>query len=347
MKRIVLYLLLSVILIAMAVLFFCGRGKPVLRLYNWADYIAPEVIEIFQREYGCEVRSYIFYSNEEMYDNLRGGGTEYDVVVPSSYMAARMFRQGMVHRLDLRKLPNVTANIDESYLKYSFDPKMEYCVPYFISFTGIGYDKSKVPDFRPSWRMFEREDLKGRCALLDDEREVISAALRVLGKDINSTAPEDIDAATEVVLRWKKLNPRFEPDAAKLSLASGHLDLIQTYSGDILQEMDDNPDLAFVIPEEGSTCTLDNLMILKNSRNPDLAAKFINFLYRPDICAKNMEAVMYLSPNPAAVQLVPENLRNSPAFNVPEAARDRCRLLGDLGPDAAVIERAWEKIKGK
>lgn len=347
MKRTILYLLVSLVFIAGAAAFvyISSRGKPVLRVYNWADYIAPEVIAEFQREFGCEVRMYVYYSNEDMYDKLQNPDADYDVVVPSSYMVAKMAKEGMLRDLDHGQLPNVAANLDASYLKDSIDREMRYSVPYFVSFTGIGYDKEKVKDFEPTWQMFERDGLK--CSLLDDEREVIGAALKSIGKSANSTAPQDVEAATAVALRWRNHGSSFDVDAAKLSLANGQLDLIQTYSGDILQEMDANPNLAFVIPKEGSTFTLDNLVILKKARNPDLALKFINFLYRPDVCAKNMEAVMYLAPNAAALQLVDKNLRDKSAFAIPETTRAKCEPLLDLGEKSALFDEAWKTIRDK
>lgn len=347
MKRTILYLLASLVLIAGAAVFVyaSARGKPVLRLYIWADYIAPEVIEDFQREFGCEVRTFVYYSNEEMYAKLKEGGDGYDIAVPSSYMAVKIDAEGMARNLDLAKLPNVQTHISKDCLeKYSLDKEMRYCVPYFISFTGIGYDKTKISDFEPTWKMFDRKGLK--CSLLDDQREVLGAALKTLGKSVNSIVPADIAEATKVAQGWKNRGIRFDVDAAKLSLANKELDLIQTYSGDILQEMSHNPDLAFAIPNEGSTFTLDNLVILKSGRNPTLAMKFINFLYRPDICRKNMMKVMYPAPNPAALDLMPEDIRNNPAFAIPGASNSKCEPLLDLGPQKQLYDEAWKKIKG-
>lgn len=347
MKRTILYLLASLAIIAGAAVFVyaSARGKPVLRLYIWADYIAPAVLADFEREFGCEVRTYIYYSNEEMYAKLKEGGIDYDIAVPSSYMAVKMDAEGMIRKLSPDKLKTVNDYINKECLDaYSLDKKMEYSVPYFISFTGIGYDKEKIKDFEPSWKMFDRKGL--RCSLLDDQREVLGAALKTLGKSVNSTDPQDIAAATEVALRWKNRGVRFDVDAAKLSLANKELDLIQTYSGDILQEMANNQDIVFVIPEEGSTFTLDNLVVLKGSRNHDLALKFINYLYRPKVSAKNMEEIMYPAPNRDALELVPEAIRNNPAFAIPGASNSKCEPLLDLGPQKKLYDEAWQKIKG-
>lgn len=336
------------ILFAAALLFTlgaCGKPKKVLHLYNWGDYIADDVVKQFEKEYDCEVKIDVFDSNEAMYAKLKAGAGGYDVIVPSAYFAELMNRQGMLLKLDHSKLPNVGKYIDRSYTKYSTDENMEYTVPYFASFTGIGYDKTKVKDFKPTWRMFERPDLKNRTSLLNDLRETIGAALLTLGKDANSTNQEDLDAAVELVRTWKKQIAKFEVDDAKRALAAGEFVLIHTYSGDMLQASSENPDLVFVIPEEGSMFTFDDFAILKTSANQDLAYAFINFMYRPDICAKNMDEIMYTTPHTKAMTMVDEKLRSNPAFMIPESVRAKCTMTKDLGDDNAKYVKAWDKIR--
>lgn len=344
MKKLTLFSVLAALL---AVMFTgaCTSQKPTLNIYNWGDYLAPSVVEKFEKEFDCKVKVDAFDSNEAMYAKLKAGASGYDIAVPSSYMAVLMQMQGMLEKLDLQKLPSVAKNIDRSYLKYSLDSNMEYSIPYFASFTGIGYDKNKVKDFKPSWRMFEREDLKNRCSLLNDMREVIGAAMKTLGKDVNSVNAEDVKAAVELTLKWKKNIAKFEVDDAKRALASGEFIMIQTYSGDMLQVMSENDNIGFVIPEEGSTCTFDNLVVLKDSKNKDLAMKFIDFIYRPEICAENMNEIMYITPNTAALPLVDKELSGNPAFNIPENVRAKCASLKDLGESNQIFVKAWETIK--
>ena len=305
----------------------CGKPKQVLHIYNWGDYISNDVVKKFEKEFNCKVKVDVFDSNEAMYAKLKAGAGGYDIIVPSSYMAELMQRQGMLLALDHSKLPNVDKYIDQSYIKYSLDKKLEYTVPYFASFTGIGYNKDKIKDFEPTWRMFERPDLKNRTSLLNDLREVLGVALRTLGFDVNSTNQEEIDKAVELVQVWKKQIAKFEVDDAKRALASGEFNMIQTYSGDMLQVSTENPSIVFVIPKEGSTFTFDNFAILKNSPNPDLAHKFINFIYRPEISAENMDEIMYITPNTEGMKLVSETLRKNPAFMLPESVRATCTAL--------------------
>ena len=193
--------------------------------------------------------------------------------------------------------------------------------------------------------MFERADLKGRCSLLNDLREVIGIGLLMTGHDMNSTNQKDLDDAVKQVLVWKKNIAKFEVDDAKRALAAGEFVMIQTYSGDMLQVSSENKDIAFVIPQEGSSFTFDNFAILKNSANADLAHQFINFMYDSKNCAANMDEIMYVTPHTEAVKLVDEKLRKNPAFSFPEKVRARCVPLKDLGDKNSLYVKAWEKIR--
>ena len=342
--------LLSAVLPALAaavLLSSCGKPKEELTIYNWGDYMSPEVVKKFEKKFNCKVKMDVFDSNEAMYAKLKAGAKGYDIAVPSAYMAELMRKQGMLVELDHAKLPNVLKNVDQSYIKYALDKEMRYTVPYFVSFTGIGYNTKKVKDFKPTWRMFERADLKGRCSLLNDMREVVGIGLLMTGHDMNSTNQRDLDDAVKQALVWKKNIAKFEVDDAKRALAAGEFVMIQTYSGDMLQVSSENKDIAFVIPQEGSAFTIDNFTILKDAPNPELAYKFINFMYDPEICAENMNEIMYVTPNSAAVKLVDESLRKNPAFSIPEEVRAKCRPQVDLGQDNIKFVKAWETIKQK
>ena len=325
----------------------CGKPKRVLHVYNWGDYISADAVREFEKKFDCSVKIDVFDSNEGMYAKLKAGAGGYDVIVPSSYTATMMYEQGMLADLDHSKLPNVDRYFDRSYSNLLLDHDLKFSVPYFVSFTGIGYDTTRVKNFEPSWTMFEREDLKNRCSLLNDLREVIGAGLVMQGYSVNSVNPEEIAKATEQVLKWKKNIAKFEVDDAKRALASGEFFLIQTYSGDMLQVSMEKPEIAFVIPREGSTATFDNFAIMKDSENQDLAHAFINFMYEPEIAAKNMDEIMYVMPHTEAIQLVDEKLRKNPAFSIPPEVRARCTPLLDLKDKNALFIKAWDKIRAE
>lgn len=339
--------LLSVLFFAVwvPILTTACNDKPELHVYIWEDYIDPELIEQFEKEYDCEVKIDTFANNELMYSKLKNGASGYDIVVPSSYMAKVMYGQDMLEKLDPEKLPEVTKYYDKAFDVLNEDKEHAYSVPYFISFTGIGYDSSKVKDFDPSWKMFEREDLKGKTSLLDDYREVLGAALRTLGYDVNTTDQDELDKAVELARKWKRNIAKFGVDDSRQSLVDGSFYMIQTYSGDLLQHAVENPDLKFVIPREGSTATFDNLCILKGSEQKDLAYKFINFLYKKDIATRNMNYVMYRMPHSEAVKHVDESFRNHELFNINPETFKLCTPLKDLGKNQKMYSKAWDKIK--
>ena len=325
----------------------CGEPKETLYIYNWGDYLSEDVIRQFEKEYNCEVQLDVFDSNEAMYAKLKAGASGYDIIVPSSYMAKLMYDQDMIQELDLTQLPEVTKNYDKSYASLSIDPEMKFSVPYFVSFVGIGYDTERVKDFKPTWHMFERPEIHRRCSLLNDCREVMGSALKTLGYDVNSLDQAQIDAAVELIKTWKRNIAKFEVDDAKRALASGEFFLIQTYNGDMLQVAMEKPSVAFVIPEEGTTVTFDNFVIHKNCSNVKLAHAFINFMYRPEISAANMNEIMYVAPNTEAVKLVDEQLRANPAFSIPADVRARCYPTWDLGDGNSRYINAWDRIRAE
>ncbi len=342
MKKILSALLVLVMVFAAV---SCKKASQVLHVYNWGDYTSMEVVEAFEKEYNCKVQLDTFDSNEAMYAKLQSGAGGYDVIVPSSYQAKMMFEEGMIDTLDKNLLPNVAKYFDKTYSTLLLDKDLAYSVPYFVSITGIGYNSEHIHDFKPTWRMFEREDLKQRISLLDDQRELIGAAMATLGYSVNSTDPAQMDKALELIHKWKKNIAKFGVDDCKMSLASGEFVMIQTYSGDMLQVISEKPEIRFVIPKEGSTTTFDCFAIMKSSANKELAHKFIDFMYRTENAVKTMNEIMYVMPHSEAVDQVDAELKSNPAFNLPAEDRARCTPLDDLGEKKVLYDRAWDKVK--
>lgn len=322
----------------------CADRRLVLHVYNWSDYINPELVRQFEREHSCRVVMDFYDSNEAMYAKLKAGATGYDVLFPSSYMVSIMRRQGMLQPLQHDRLPNLVY-LSRDFLRLTEDPDMEYSVPYMISATGIGYLRSRVPDAKPSWAMFDRADLAGRITLLNDYREVIGAALKFLGYSLNTTRDEELAQAREVILRWKKNIAKFESDQYKNGLISGEFLLCHGYNGDVFQTMAENADIAFLLPEEGTSIASDDMVIPTDAKQVELAHEFINFLCDPDVAAKNMEYVCYLSPNTAAWERVSAELRQEPAIMLGPEVFAHGEVIRDLGDDTAKYTRLWDEIK--
>jgi len=322
----------------------CGKGRPKLNVYTWADYINPEIVARFESEHGCRVVIDTFDSNESMYAKLKAGAAGYDVITPSSYMVSLMHAQGMLQAFDHGRLPNL-AHVDRDYLAKAIDKTMDHSAPYMVVNTVIGYLESRVPDFVPSTSMFERRDLKGRMTLLNDMRETIGAGLKSLGYSINTRDERELREARDVVLRWKKNIAKFENEQYKTGLASGEFLVVQGYSGDILQIQKENPDVRLAVPREGIVISVDDLAIPVTAQEKDLAHAFINFLHEPAVAAANSNFIKYLCPNTGSYPLLGSDIRDNPAVFLSPELRAKSEILADLGAANALYVKIWDEIK--
>ncbi len=327
----------------------CGEKKPRLHIYNWSDYFAPEVLEMFEERFGVEVVYDVFESNEAMYAKLKAGGGGYDVVFPSSYQAYIMNKEGMLLALDHAQLPNLQY-IDREHLnRFAIDKELHYSVPYMSGTTGIAYRADRVGELDKTWGVFSNPEFAGRMTLLNDPREVIGAALKFLGYSLNTTDPNEIAQAVDVVLQWKRNIAKFAADEYKPGLASGEFHISQGYSGDIMQVMEENEDLPieYFLPREGFSVWVDDVAILKNAPNPELAHQFINFLHDPEVAAINMEYIYYQCPNTAAYELIDEELRSDEMVFLSEEDLGHGELIQPLDEEDRLYMEAWARIKGQ
>jgi len=259
-------------------------------------------------------------------------------------MAGIMKEQGMIQPLDHGRIPNL-AHVDRAYLELTADPDMEYGVPYMISVTGIGYNKTRLGELPPTWELFGRPEIRRRCTLLNDMRETVGAALKGLGFSLNTTDEQELAAAQQVLIAWKRNIAKFEVEEALRGLASAEFLLVHSYNGDILQAMDENEDLAFLIPQEGTSIASDDMVIPVDAAQVELAHAFINFIHDPVHSAKNMEFVYYLSPNTEGKKLVSEEFRSNPAIFIDPEILLKCEVIRDLGADNEKYTRVWDAVK--
>lgn len=323
----------------------CGGTKKTLHVYTWADYVKPELLQKFEQEFNCKVVIDTFDSNETLLAKLNAGASGYDVMTPTTYMSQMLHQQGRLLELDHAKVPNMT-HVDGAYLKdHAIDKEMKYSVPYMIGNTGVGYLKDKVPNFEPSWTMFAREDLKGRITLMNDFRETIGAALKTLGYSMNSTKEEEIMAAKDLVIKWKKNIAKFENEQYKTGLASGEFIMVHGYNGDIKSVMPDNKQIDFVVPREGAFLAIDDLVIPKDAKEVELAYAYINFLHDPQHAAENSDFITYVCPNKDAYPKMSEELRNDPTLFLPPEVSAKCEVIQNVGDALALYTKAWDQIK--
>lgn len=346
MKKYITASAVAIATIACALISGCGPAKPTLNVYMWSDYIDMDLVREFEKQNDCKVVIDIFDSNEFMYSKLKAGGTGYDVILPTTYMAKVMFDQNMLEKLDHSKLPNLKY-INPKYLAdLALDKKMEYSVPYMLGFTCVAYNKEKCGTLPETWDVFSNEKFAGKMTLLNDHRETIGAALFFLGKSMNDTNDADLAKAKEVLLKWKKNLAKFDNELYKVGIQSGEFLVVQGYSGDLFQVFAEAPNLTYMCPKEGISMSCDDWVIPATAKNKELAYKFINFICDPKNAAKNMEFTCYSAPIPEARKYVSEENKNHPGMFLPDDLYKRGELIRDLGEDNAKFNALWDAVKG-
>lgn len=334
----------------------CSPAKPELHIYTWSDYIAPDVLEQFEKKFNCTVVVDTFDSNESMYAKLKAGATGYDIIMPSSYQIATMAAEGMILKLDHAKLPNVKKNFDKRFATQIIDPTFQYNVPYAVTYTGFCYLKDKMPASAKvdSWSILETAGLKGRISLLDDQREVIGAGLMYLGYSVNSTNPAEIDKAVDVVLKWKENIRKFDAESYKTEVASGAIYLGQGYSTDATQlivgdeesGVAPRPDIGFVLPKEGYAIAFDEMVISAAAAQTELAYQFMNFIYEPEIAKANMAYICGPNPVAPAIAALDEDYRKQIVLDDDTLKRGQVIMGFSSKPEAMELyNKAWDRIK--
>jgi spermidine/putrescine transport system substrate-binding protein len=336
--------------LALAVLLLCGscsKPKPQLHVFNWADYFAPDTIATFEKENDCQVVLDYFESSETLRARLDGGRSGFDVVFPSDEVMRAFISKGLVEKIDLAKIPNV-SNLSAKFRNLDYDPKNDYSLPYMWGTTGIAYNKSKVPEAPTSWAALWDPKVANRVTILDDAREAFVAAIWAEGGAPASLTPEAIDKGKAKLTAAKVLAYDGQP---KRRLITGETWMAQCYNGDALQAAvakERAGDIGFVIPKEGGTIWVDNLCIPKGAPNRELAHKFIDYLLRPDVSAAISNEVGFANPNEAARKLIKKEVLEDRMANPTDEDIKRCSLLKELAPDLKrKLDDAWAQVKGK
>ncbi len=334
----------------------------VLNVFNWSDYIDPQVIEEFTSETGIVVNYDVFDSNEVLETKLLTGNSGYDVVVPSAYFLERQIKAGVFRKLDKSQLPNL-ANLDPEILQRAagHDPGNEHGVVYMWGTTGIGYDATKVKAIMPdapvdSWSLLFDPAVAAKfmdcgISVLEDPTDMVGTMLLYLGKDPNSQSEADLKLAEEKLLAIRPFIRMITSAQYIDALANGEICIAVGYSGDILQARDraaeaGKPvDIQFSIPGEGALMWFDTLAIPADAKHPRNAHLFIEFLLRPEIAARNSDFVNYANANTKATALMNEELRNDPGIYPP--AETKARLQANLAKSAnftRLLNRTWTRF---
>jgi spermidine/putrescine transport system substrate-binding protein len=320
-----------------------ASAPPSLRLYTWTEYFKPQLVKMFENDHGCRVELSTFASNEELLINLEAEKGRYDLITPSAYMIGMLRRNNLVRPLETPLLSNRTF-IEPVHLNATEDPSMEWSLPFAVSVSGIGYNVHRHKPHLPSWQAFDEPAVIQGFSLLDDMREVLGAALRTIGKSVNSTVPADIEAAKELASRWIRNARKLQSEGYRANLTSGEDKLSHGYGGDFLHEPENAGGIQFFIPEEGAPTTNDHFCIPVNSQSAKLAHEFINFFSLPHIAAQNMEWSGFRSTIGEARNLLPASLSENPILYPPIEVRSRCEPLADLGNALPAYETAWSAL---
>lgn len=335
-----------------------------LNVYNWSDYIDPQVLADFTKETGIKVQYDTFDANEVLETKLLAGKSGYDIVVPTAYFLERQIKASVFLPLDKAKLPNlVNAWPEITQRLASYDPGNRFAVNYMWGTTGIGYNVKKARDILgadariDSWDLVFKPDNLAKfkdCGvhMLDSPDDIIPAALHYLGLDVNATDPATLDKAGDLILKVRPFVRKFHSSEYLNALASGEICLVVGWSGDIKQaqkraaEAKNGVDIAYAIPKEGTQMWFDNLAIPKDAKNIEEAHAFINYLLRPEVAARNSNFISYANGNLASQPLLDKAVRDDPGV-YPDAAM-MSKLYTVRAHDARtqrVINRLWTRIK--
>ena len=324
------------------------RNEKQVIVYNWGEYIDPEVITMFEEETGISVIYEEFETNEIMYPKIKSGAIAYDVVCPSDYMIERMVKEDLLAEINWDNVPNI-KNIDPTYMDQSksFDPDNAYSVPYCFGTVGILYNKTMVDEPIDSWDVLWDPKYTDNILMQDSVRDAFSVALKRKGYSLNSTDVNELEEATADLIKQKPLVQAYVIDQVRDKMIGNEAAIGVIYSGEAIYTQWENENLEYVIPKEGSNVWIDSWVIPKNAQNKENGEKFINFLCRPDIALMNFEYITYSTPNKEARALIEdEELRNSTiAFPTSDMLKD-CETFRFLGNDAdAFYNELWNKVK--
>ncbi|WP_372747591.1 PotD/PotF family extracellular solute-binding protein [Litorivivens sp.] len=335
-----------------------AHADKTLNLFNWNDYIAEETVTRFEKQCKCKVVQDYFSSTEEMMAKLLAGGGDYDVVVPTQNAVEALIKQGFLMPLDKTKLPN-TKNVSAGFLQRSYDPDNQFSMPYAFTTTLIGFNENKLKELGidpADWRViFDPEVLakiKGKVTVMDDSEELFAAAMKYLGYSVNDTDEKHLKEAQAVILKAKPYWAAFNSSSYIKELTVGNIWVAHGYSSDMFQARSDAREagrpfsIGFVLPKQGAVLALDNMVIPKKARSPELAHQFVNFMMAPENAAELTNIVGTGNPNAAAKSLIePEILAINAIFPSNEQLKTLETITARNTKERRMTSRLWTEIK--
>ena len=325
-----------------------------VNVYNWGEYIAvdegdPDGYDVnkeFEKLTGIKVNYTNFASNEELYAKLKSGGSQYDVIIPSDYMLSRLIRENMLEKIDFNNVPNFDLIYDE-YKNPDYDPTNEYSVPYMWGTLGIIYNTTLVDeeDDVTSWNIMWNEKYANNMLMFSNSRDAFGIALLRLGYSLNTTTEKELRDAAESLKEQKYLIQAYVMDEIFDKMGGGEAALAPYYAGDAIVMMDDNPDLDFVIPVEGTNRFVDAMCIPKGAPNKAAAEMYINFICETEVALNNCEYIGYSTPHSEAFELLDDEVRENEIIYPPADVLENTEVYIALPDETTkLVDLLWTEI---
>ena len=324
-------------------------GSNVLKLYLPGEYLGENVISDFEKQFGVRVIVENFDSNEMMYTKLMAGD-RYDVVIPSDYMIERLMKEDFLQPLDKSLIPNM-EDMDDAVRGMSYDPQNDWSIPYFWGSVGLVYNHENVDPAvieREGWEILRNTDYAGHVYIYDSERDSFMMAFKALGYSMNTENPDEINAAYEWLLQMNNtMSPVYVTDEVIDGMMNGYKDIAVVYSGDAAVVLDENEDMSFYMPSQGTNIWCDAMVIPQNAENPKLAHEFINYMLTYEAAFDNTETVGYTSPNAEVFEEMTssEDLYADNAAYLPRSGYDKDEMFHDNQTLMRELSRLWIKVK--
>ena len=318
-------------------------------VYNWGEYIDPEVISQFEEETGIKVIYDEFETNEIMYPKVEAGASQYDVICPSDYMISKMIENDLLQEIDFSKLSNIDQ-IGKQYMDMSkeFDPENKYSVPYCWGTVGILYNKTMVSSAPTKWSDLWNEEYKDNILMQDSVRDAFMVAQKMLGYSMNTTDVDELEQCKNKLIEQKPLVQAYVVDQVRDKMIGNEAAIGVIYSGEAIYTQRENEDLEFVIPEEGTNVWIDSWVIPKNAPNYENALKWIDFMLKPEIALKNFDYITYGTPNDGAKALMDEDLQNNEVAFPDLSKYKGLETYVYLGEDAdEIYNDLWKDVKSE
>ena len=324
-------------------------GKNSIVVLNYGEYIDTSVLRQFEKETGIKVLYEEATTPEEMYSKYMSSTIPYDLICTSDYMAERLITEGQAVKIDKTDMKYVD-NIGDRYWKMSqtFDPKNEYTIPYFWGTVGILYNTKMIQEPVDSWSVLFDGKYSGEIIMQNSIRDAYMCALKYRGFSLNTTERSQLQTAQNMLLKQKPDVEAYFVDEVREEMVAGNAALAVCYSGEAYLANEYDEDLQYVVPKEGSNVWIDSWVLMKKGKNKAGAEKFLDFLCREDVAAKNFEFIYYPTPNIAVYNSLDEEEQNDPLIFPSDDVLDKCEVYKTLDQDTtALYSQMWKELKAE